>query len=85
MKEMKGFVALRDSGLGEAVASFNSLASQRGVCRAGFSLMTYDKDRRGPYRVFAGRLSSCAKCEEPVRCRDPRAKNERNWSYGSGR
>lgn len=43
MKEMKGFVALRDSGLGEAVASFNSLASQRGVCRAGFSLMTYER------------------------------------------
>jgi len=49
---------------------------------ARLSLM---KDKRGTCRVSAGRLSSCTKCEEPVRCRDSRAKNERDWSYGSGR
>lgn len=82
MTERIGSVALRDSGLGEAVASFNSLASQRGVCMASLSLV---KDRWEPRLVSAGRLSSCTKCEGPVRCRDTRAKNERDWSYGSGR
>ena len=82
MKMTKWFVALRDSGLSEAVASFNSLVSQRGVCMARLSLM---KEKRGTCRVSAGRLSSCTKCEEPVRCRDSRAKSERDWSYGSGR
>jgi hypothetical protein len=82
MTERKGSVALRDSGPGEAVASFNSLASQRGVRMASLSLRM---DKRGPCRVSAGRLSSCTRCEGPVRCRDTRVKNERDWSYGSGR
>jgi hypothetical protein len=39
MKMTKWSVALRDSGLSEAVASFDSLARQRGVCTASLSFM----------------------------------------------
>ncbi len=74
-------VALRGSDFQRAVASFNSLASQRGVGMASLSLV---KDKRGPYVILAGRLSSCTKREEPVRCRDTHIKYEGDWSYGSG-